>query len=239
MNTLTEIKTALEELGYKATLTDTAVTIELCRFTAALTINDNSLFINCQVASGEEIGDEIGLYLLDLNSSITPYAFALLTAKTDGEKDTLLVLTDSVSLLTFSKEELEQTIDQLRNALFVSGPILRQKNNYSSIHNRFYFDTNDLYDGFDLLDEVIAYELMFGGFEEVIEEVIEEVVDAGVEEYSHSSSYEETHSAAPEPERSSGGFSSFGSSDSYSSGGGYDSGGSSDCGGGDCGGGCD
>ena len=134
IGTLADTQQALQELGYRAKLTDGGVMTGVSlteedgtsrNFLMLITLENDRLELNCQVCT---IGDlekshnESGLaalawIFLALNSEIQPWAIALINP--DGELDSsdTVVLTDSVPLGDFSIEELQSAMTTLLQAL--------------------------------------------------------------------------------------------------------------------------
>lgn len=130
MNTLEDILSGLESLGYIGELQENAIAVFPLgrdnRFPAVLTIDGegNKVSITCQVATlGQFKEDDIpSLFAkaLDENSIIAPYAYALLTSSDGEENDASgwpLVLIDSIPLGDFSLSELDSSISSLITAL--------------------------------------------------------------------------------------------------------------------------
>lgn len=139
ISNLEEVHEGLLQLGVDSELGDNSVIAKIggvdhpfpVVFTAET--EGSHLIIACQVMKAGEVSEEnFGEFcamLLDLNSRLNPYAFALITdnddeAQTD-EGAWPVILTDRVPFVDFSLSELEDAISSLRSALVTSLPTLK------------------------------------------------------------------------------------------------------------------
>lgn len=131
INTTEDIQNALTLLGYESTQLNESVAVKVGSFTALLTIAEDNLRISCRIATMSQINpDKEGEFyvgMLDANSRIVPYAYALLTSEDglDENSDDIIVLTDSVPLGDFSQDELACSLTSLRSAILESASVIR------------------------------------------------------------------------------------------------------------------
>ncbi len=135
---LNDVTGVLEELGYDVKEGDNAVHVAVGGsekpFVAVLTIDQSDqLMITCKVAKLGDLREEeipqVQFYLLDTNSRIMPFAFAIITASDDAEMedaaDYPIVLLDSMPLGDLSSHELASAMDSLLVAVDASGEALK------------------------------------------------------------------------------------------------------------------
>ena len=141
INTLEQVADILETLGYEVELHAHSVLTKIGGsenpFFAVLTIAEASkeLIITCQLATLGDINEnEDGLLkftisALDVNTSIRPFAFAIISdtddSALDNEQQWPIVLTDSLPLGDLSERELEAGMRSLLAALAASSDVLR------------------------------------------------------------------------------------------------------------------
>jgi len=137
---LEQIEEVLESAGYETLRDENGVVMKIggksAPFTAVFTIDEgqNQIIINCQIARMGDIKEEemphVLFALLDYNTMIRPYAFAVISATEDPdldeEEDWPIVLTDSLPLGDLSSEELITAVESLWSALSVA-PVLLKK----------------------------------------------------------------------------------------------------------------
>lgn len=142
LKTIEEIKDELDTLGYESRLIKDSLFLKIgtsnASFVANLNIENTDLVIRCQVVNLNqvEINQDFCLGLLYQNTIVMPYAFALLV---DTETEAAsIVLADSVSILSFTSDELESAISDLRKALLASVAILK-----NGLNNNNSFEVNN------------------------------------------------------------------------------------------------
>jgi len=141
VSSLSEVAEALNKLGIEAELNDEedAVVAKIGGiehpFPVVLTseTEDTHLIINCQVLKAGQIKEEsfgeVCAMLLDMNTRINPFAYALITDQDDenqsNEAEWPIVLTDRIPFIDLSIDELNDSMESLRTALVTSVPVLR------------------------------------------------------------------------------------------------------------------
>lgn len=127
ISTLEEVAAVLESLGYDVKPQEHSVAFPVGGFAAVVTIDGKTLKITCQLMTLADIPDEneasVLVTLLDLNSVVVPYAFALLTATDGGEFEmgsAPVILVDSMPIGDISEEEFESAVNSLLSALVLS-----------------------------------------------------------------------------------------------------------------------
>ena len=94
----------------------------------------NQVIINCQIARMGDIKEEelshVLFSLLDYNTIVRPYAFAVISAAEDPDLDNEetwpVVLTDSLPLGDLSSEEVIASVESLWSALSVVSVLLKE-----------------------------------------------------------------------------------------------------------------
>jgi hypothetical protein len=133
ISSLEQIETLLESTGYETIRNEDGVGMKIggksAPFTAVFTIDEgqNQVIINCQIARMGDIKEEemsnILFTLLDYNTLVRPYAFAVISAAEDpgldDEEKWPIVLTDSLPLGDLSSEEIIASVESLWSALSV------------------------------------------------------------------------------------------------------------------------
>ena len=94
---------------------------------------DTKINIVFKIGSAEDLSRESLFMLLDANSRVNPYAFAIVTAADsdefeDYEQDVPLILIDSVPVGDLCREELIRAIEDLKVALMQSSILIRDIN---------------------------------------------------------------------------------------------------------------
>lgn len=117
------VERALE--AYSPVRQDAAVVVDLKGFPTAITVENDYLAINCQLATLGEFPEEnipdFAISALDVNSRISPFAVSLITSaddpSLDDESDFVVVLVDHLPLVDLCGEELRNAMDSLLAAL--------------------------------------------------------------------------------------------------------------------------
>jgi len=128
LNTASEINDALQNLGYKAELTDEGSIVVAVGnpdnpFPVSVELVEDEVIINCDIASTKSAGEGFAIAALNANTAIRPYAFAILEDEGDEEADRI-VLTDSLPLGDLSVEELGKSMTSLLASLRGIKPVL-------------------------------------------------------------------------------------------------------------------
>lgn len=140
ISNLEQIETVLESSGYETARDDQGVVMKIggksVPFTSVFTIDEgqNQIIINCQIARMGDIKEEelskVMFSLLDYNTVIRPYAFAIISATEnpdlDDEEQWPVVLTDSLPLGDLSSDELIASVESLWSALSVVPALLKE-----------------------------------------------------------------------------------------------------------------
>jgi len=136
LNTIEAISEILVTLGYEVNLGKTFIAVKLGSsknpFTAVLSINENHLNITCQFARLGAIKNKYAFFLAcldaNVNPSISPYAFGIITDSEDPANDNdnewPIVLTNTIPLGAFQASELESAMDSLLRALQSSRTVI-------------------------------------------------------------------------------------------------------------------
>jgi len=133
ISSLEQIEGILESAGYETMRDEEGVVMKIggksVPFTAVFTIDEghSQVIINCQIAKMGDIKEaeisNVLFTLLDYNTMIRPYAFAVISAAEepglDNEELWPIVLTDSLPLGDLSSEELLASVESLWSALSV------------------------------------------------------------------------------------------------------------------------
>ncbi len=140
ISNLEQIEAVLESSGYETVRDDDGVVMKIggtsVPFTSVFTIDEvqNQVIINCQIARMGDIKEEelpkVLFSLLDYNTIIRPYAFAVISATEnpdlDDEEKWPIVLTDSLPLGDLSDIELIASVESLWSALSVVPVLLKE-----------------------------------------------------------------------------------------------------------------
>lgn len=132
IKTLNDVERVLSEHGYKPTLNENSVTLPMgaegSPFPCIILMDNTNLTVSCEIDTWGKLQgridpamrDEIFLAMLDLNTQILPYAFAVLT-DIDGEDEDKstwpVVLIDSMPVGDISEPELLESLRALMAAL--------------------------------------------------------------------------------------------------------------------------
>lgn len=139
INSLADLVPALRELGYRARPTDEGVLVGITQveddgssrdFLMMVTEENGNLEFNCQLCTiGElqENHDENSLAALSwvflaLNTEIQPWGVGLINPDGELDETDTVVLTDSVPLGDFSRDELEKAMVTLERSLAAVTP---------------------------------------------------------------------------------------------------------------------
>ncbi len=139
ISSLEQIEEVLESAGYETIRSEEGVMMKIggksIPFTSVFTIDEgqNQVIINCQIARMGDIREEemskVLFSLLDYNTMIRPYAFAVISAAEDAglddEETWPIVLTDSLPLGDLSDQELIASVESLWSALSVVPVLLK------------------------------------------------------------------------------------------------------------------
>ena len=139
ITSLEQIETVLESTGYETARDTHGVAMKIggksVPFTSVFTIDkeQNQVVINCQVAQMGDIREteisHVLLSLLDYNTMVRPYAFAVISSAEDPDLDDEsqwpIVLTDSLPMGDLSQEELISAVESLWSALSVVPVLLK------------------------------------------------------------------------------------------------------------------
>jgi len=139
ISSLEQIEDVLESAGYETMRDDHGVVMKIggksIPFTSVFTIDksQNQVIINCQIARMGDIKEEemskVLFSLLDYNTMVRPYAFAVISATEDPDLDNEekwpIVLTDSLPLGDLSDQELIASVESLWSALSVVPVLLK------------------------------------------------------------------------------------------------------------------
>jgi hypothetical protein len=140
ISNLEQIEAVLESAGYETIRDKEGVLMKIggksIPFTSVFTIDEaqNQIIINCQIATVGDIKEEemsnVLFTLLDYNTMIRPYAFAVISATEDpgldDEEKWPIVLTDSLPLGDLSDQELIASVESLWSALSVVPVLLKE-----------------------------------------------------------------------------------------------------------------
>ncbi len=140
ISSLEQIEEILESAGYETIRTTDGVVMKIggksVPFTSVFTIDEkqNQVIINCQIAMMGDIKEEeipnVLFTLLDYNTMIRPYAFAVISATEDpgldDEEKWPIVLTDSLPLGDLSSDEIIASVESLWSALSVVPVLLKE-----------------------------------------------------------------------------------------------------------------
>ena len=140
ISSLAQIEEILESAGYETIRTQDGVVMKIggksVPFTSVFTIDkeQNQVIINCQIAMIGDIKEEemsnVLFTLLDYNTMIRPYAFAVISATEDpgldDEEKWPIVLTDSLPLGDLSSDEIIASVESLWSALSVVPVLLKE-----------------------------------------------------------------------------------------------------------------
>ncbi len=140
ISSLEQIEEILESAGYETIRTTDGVVMKIggksVPFTSVFTIDEkqNQVIINCQIAMMGDIKEEeipnVLFTLLDYNTMIRPYAFAIISAIEDSglddEEKWPIVLTDSLPLGDLSSDEIIASVESLWSALSVVPVLLKE-----------------------------------------------------------------------------------------------------------------
>lgn len=140
ISSLEQIEEVLESAGYEAFRDEEGVVMKIggrsAPFTSVFTIDEgrSQVIINCQIARMGDIKEEeishVLFSLLDYNSMVRPYAFAVISSAEDPDLDDEaswpVVLTDSLPLGDLSPGEIIASVESLWSALLVV-PVLLKK----------------------------------------------------------------------------------------------------------------
>ena len=143
ISSLEEIEDVLESAGYETIRDEDGVLMKIggksVPFTSVFTIDGSQkqVIINCQIARMGDIKEEempkVLFTLLDYNTLVRPYAFAVISAAEDpgldDEETWPIVLTDSLPLGDLSSEELLSSVESLWSALSVVPVLLKDSVN--------------------------------------------------------------------------------------------------------------
>ena len=139
ISSLEQIEEVLESAGYETIRNNEGVVMKIggksIPFTSVFTIDKghNQVIINCQIARMGDIKEEemsnVLFTLLDYNTMIRPYAFAIISATEDPDLDDEekwpIVLTDSLPLGDLSDQEILASVESLWSALSVVPVLLK------------------------------------------------------------------------------------------------------------------
>ncbi|MBT3176654.1 MAG: hypothetical protein HOG03_20720 [Desulfobacula sp.] len=139
ISSLEQIEEVLESAGYETIRNNEGVVMKIggksIPFTSVFTIDkgQNQVIINCQIARMGDIKEEemsnVLFTLLDYNTMIRPYAFAIISATEDPDLDDEekwpIVLTDSLPLGDLSDQEILASVESLWSALSVVPVLLK------------------------------------------------------------------------------------------------------------------
>ncbi len=129
ITTLPEVKEALEQLAYPCQEQDDAIVSHIAildrKFPVLITISDNRLCFNIQVAQLQDISQSEGAddaakalaQLLSINDIICPFATCLMDAEDGLDPGDPIILIDSVAIGDLSIGELDAEMDAARRAL--------------------------------------------------------------------------------------------------------------------------
>jgi len=140
ISSLEQIEEILESAGYETIRTTDGVVMKIggksVPFTSVFTIDEkqNQVIINCQIAMMGDIKEEemsnVLFTLLDYNTMVRPYAFAVISATEDpgldDEEKWPIVLTDSLPLGDLSSDEIIASVESLWSALSVVPVLLKE-----------------------------------------------------------------------------------------------------------------
>ena len=140
ISSLEQIEAVLESSGYETVRDDDGVVMKIggtsVPFTSVFTIDEgqNQVIINCQIARMGDIKEEelskVLFSLLDYNTMVRPYAFAVISATEDPDLDDEekwpIVLTDSLPLGDLSSDEIIASVESLWSALLVVPVLLKE-----------------------------------------------------------------------------------------------------------------
>jgi hypothetical protein len=140
ISSLEQIEEILESAGYETIRTKDGVIMKIggksVPFTSVFTIDEeqNQVIINCQIAMMGDIKEEempnVLFTLLDYNTMVRPYAFAVISATEDpgldDEEKWPIVLTDSLPLGDLSSDEIIASVESLWSALLVVPVLLKE-----------------------------------------------------------------------------------------------------------------
>ena len=140
ISSLAQIEEILESAGYETIRTQDGVVMKIggksVPFTSVFTIDkeQNQVIINCQIAMIGDIKEEemsnVLFTLLDYNTMVRPYAFAVISATEnpdlDDEEKWPIVLTDSLPLGDLSSDEIIASVESLWSALSVVPVLLKE-----------------------------------------------------------------------------------------------------------------
>ncbi len=143
ISNLEHIENVLESAGYETIRDENGVVMKIggksAPFTSVFTIAEgqNQVIINCQIARMGDIKEEemskVLFSLLDYNTLVRPYAFAVISSTEDPGLDDEgkwpIVLTDSLPLGDLSSEELIASVESLWSALSVVPVLLKESVN--------------------------------------------------------------------------------------------------------------
>jgi len=138
IQTLDQVADVLEALGYETQLDAKSVFTKVggtdAPFTAVITRNEvrHSLDITCQIATLGDVREantpNFLLAALDANSTVRPFAFAIISDADDPDLDDPdewpVVLTESIPIGDLSDAEIAAAMDNLWSALAASRPVM-------------------------------------------------------------------------------------------------------------------